>query len=355
MLCSLFYFLLRTLVGLVAPRRTREHDRIELMVLRHELSILRRQVSRPELTRRDRMFLTAVARLLERKRWASFFVTPQTLLRWHRELVARRWTLKSRRRVGRPPLPEATKALVIRMARENPRWGYFRIKGELRMLGVRVGATTIRAILLRSGLGPAPRRTGPSWPEFLRAQAGGIVALDFLTVQTFWLRTLYVLFFVHLETRRLLHVAVTAHPNGEWVTQQARNVAVLDPGLEIRFVVHDRDSKFTASFDHVFRAAGAEVIETPLRAPKANACAERLVRTLRQEVLDWVLIFSRRHLERVLRTYVVHYDRHRPHRSLGLEAPMRAAPVVQRTVPPTRIKRRSLLGGLVHEYHAAAV
>jgi hypothetical protein len=190
--------------------------------------------------------------------------------------------------VGRPPLDRGLVELVLRLGRENPRRGCVRIQGELRKLGIRVGATTVRSILRRSGLGPAPRREGLSWAEFLRAQANGIIACDFFTVETAWLRTLYVLFWIELGSRRVHLAGVTANPDCAWVTQQARNLAVEEQLSEMRFLIHDRDAKFCRSFDTVIRSEHVQVIETPLRAPKANAVAERWVRSVRNECLDHV-------------------------------------------------------------------
>ena len=167
---------------------------VELLVLRHELGILRRQISRPRLRRRDRMFLAAASRLLKRSSWKSFLVTPQTLLRWHRELVRRKWTYRPTTRPGRPPTASDVRDLIVRLAKENPRWGYRRIQGEIGKLGLHISATSIRTILRAGGLEPAPRRAAPSWREFLKAQAKGILACDFFTVETAWLRTLYVFF-----------------------------------------------------------------------------------------------------------------------------------------------------------------
>jgi transposase InsO family protein len=339
-------------VRVLAPRRTRSD--LEVVVLRHEIAILRRQVSRPELKRRDRIFLTALARLLPRTSWGAFFVTPQTLLRWHRELVARHWTFRNERRPGRPPLPEATRTLVVGLARENPRWGYVRIQGELRKLGVRVGATTIKRILRGAGLDPAPRRLGPTWGEFLRSQASGVLACDFFTVSTIRLKTLYVLAFIHIERRRVVIAASTAHPNEAWVRQQARNIGISDPDLRIQFVVHDRDSKFSSGFDHIFSAQRAEVIRTPFRAPRANAFAERWVRTVRNDCLDHTLIWGRQHLDHVLGEYVRHYNGERPHRSLELQPPVSRARRRLGSRRSTCVRRRDLLGGLLHEYYVAA-
>jgi hypothetical protein len=204
-------------------------------------------------------------------------------------------------------------------------------------------------------LGPAPRRSGPSWAEFLRAQAEGIVACDFFTVETAWLRTLYVLFWIELGTRRVHLAGVTANPDGAWVTQQARNLAIEEQLGNVRYLIHDRDSKFSGPFDSVFASEGVRVIETPVRAPKANAFAERWVRTARRECLDHVLVIGRRHLERTLREYLAHYNAERPHRALELAAPV-GLPREARGSPPTldNIRRTDVLGGLIHEYHAAA-
>ncbi len=281
-------------------------------------------------------------------------VTPDTLVRWHRRLLAGAWTYPHRR-PGRPPLDEQLQQLIVRLARENPRWGYQRIKGELLGLDVRVSATAIRTVLRRHGIDPAPRRAGSTWRAFLRQQAAGIVACDFFTVDTVWLRRLYVL--VELDTRRVHLAGVTANPDGAWVTQQARNLllGLGEPGRRIRFLLRDRDAKFCRSFDDVFRSEGAEVLLAPVRAPKANAYAERWVGTVPANCLDWLLIVGRGHLERVLRVCVKHYNEHRPHRALGLQAPDRLAGVVAvGGEQQGRVRRRDLLGGLLHEYQQAA-
>jgi putative transposase len=246
---------------------------LEILVLRQQLRVLRRKTGRPRFTAGDRVLLAAASRVLPRQRWASFLVTPQTLLRWHRSLVRRKWTYGKERTPGRPPIDPQTVALILRMARENGRWGCVRICGELRKLGIRVGATTIRTLLRRHGLGPAPRRTGPSWTQFLKAQAEGIVACDMFTVETIRLKTLYVLFFIHLSSRRVVLAGVTANPDSAWVTQQARNGAMDldDQDLAVRFLLRDHDAKFTRSFDDVFGSAGGQVLRTPIRAPRANA------------------------------------------------------------------------------------
>ena len=231
---------------------------LEILVLRQQLRVLRRKTGRPRFTALDRVLLAAASRAIPRDRWASFLVTPQTLLRWHRELVRRKWTYRNRRKPGRPLIDPEVAALILRMARENPRWGCVRIAGEFRKLGIRVGATTIRTLLRRHGFGPAPRRFGPTWTQFLRAQAAAIVACDFFTVETIRLQTLYVLFFIELSTRRVIVAGVTANPSSAWVTQQARNVAMDldDRARPVRFLLRDHDAKFTSRFDEVFHTPG---------------------------------------------------------------------------------------------------
>jgi len=282
-LFSLLYAVLRRWLRLAGGRPGDRALEIENAVLRHQLAVLRRGVKRPRLTRIDRMVMTAASRLQPRDRWSSFLVTPQTLLRWHRELVRRKWTYRGRRGPGRPPINSELQDLVIGMGRENPRWGCVRIQGELRKLGIRLGATTIRSILRRAGVGPAPRRDGPTWTEFLRSQAESIWACDFFTVETAWLRTLYVLFFIELGSRRVRLAGVTAHPDSGWVTQQARNLAVGGHLDNVRYLVRDRDSKFAMSFDDVLATEDVATIRTPVRSPRANAVAERFVRTVRAE------------------------------------------------------------------------
>jgi putative transposase len=283
MLTSLLYFLVRRLIG--ARGRPQDERDIELLVLRHQVKVLQRQVKRPRLTRLDRVLLAAASRALTRRSWSSFVVRPETLLRWHRELVRRKWTHKRTGRPGRPPIEPDVRDLIIRLGRENPRWGYQRIRGELRKLEIRLSATTVRTILRRHGLDPAPRRSGPTWAEFLRAQASWILATDFFTVETIGLKTIYVLFFIELSTRRVRLAGVTAQPDSAWVTQQARNLAIDERLADVRFLVRDRDAKFSGPFDAVLRSEGVRVIRTPIRAPRANAFAERFVRTVRRECL----------------------------------------------------------------------
>ena len=323
---------------------------VELMVLRHQLSVLGRQVPRPRFDDADRAVLTGLSQVLPRSAWQVFMVRPETLLRWHRRLVARRWTYPSRR-PGRPPRTEGLVGVVVGMAGENPTWGYRRIQGELLMLGHRLAPSTVWEILRRHGLQPAPRRRGLTWSEFLRAQAQGILACDFFTVDTVWLSRLYVLIFIEHRTRRVHLGAITAHPTGNWVTQRARELS--ESCGQFRFLLRDRDAKFTTSFDEVFRAQDTQIIRTAIRAPRANAICERVIGTLRRECCDRLLVFGRSHLQLVLTEYLDHYNQHRPHRALGQHPPGGLAPDLYTNGAATVI-RRDRLGGLIHEYRRAA-
>lgn len=352
----MLYLLLRRILQLVVLfGRGDGAKELEIVVLRHQVAVLRRQVSRPDLNDGDRILLAALSRLLARSTWSSFLVSPSTLLRWHRRLVTRTWTYP-RRRPGRPPTRKEIREVVLRLARENPSWGYVRISGELARAGVRVPPGTVRDILKRAGLGPAPRRDGPTWGQFLKAQAAGIIACDLFQVDTVFLKRIYVLFFVEHATR-VVHVAgATASPTGAWVAQQARNL-VMDLGEQaeqMKFLIRDRDAKFTALFDEVFASLGVRVIRTPVRVPQANAIAERWIGTVRRECTDRILIYNERHLRRVLRAYQRHYNGHRPHRARDLRPPdLSSAPLVP-DGPQTRLQRRRVVDGLINEYRAAA-
>ena len=230
--------------------------------------------------------------------------------------------------------------------------------GECRNLGVRVSATSVRRILRRHGLGPAPRRTGPTWAQFLRAQARGLLATDFLTVETVGLTRLYVRLVVEVQQRYVHVLGITAHPTGAWVVQQARNLlmGLEEHGHRLRYLIRDRDAKFTGAFDAVFGTAGVEVVKIAPRSPRANAYAERWVRTVRAECRDWTLVWNRRQLYRVLSEYLRHYNTIRPHRSLGLQPPQPASrlTLVEPGSAASRVQRVDVLGGLIHEYRRAA-
>jgi transposase InsO family protein len=338
----------------VLRARSDNSKEIEILVLRHQLAVLRRQTRRPRLSWADRALFAALTRLLPTPRRLGLLVTPATILRWHRQLIARRWVTQPVR-PGRPAIPAGLRALVIRLATENPTWGYRRIHGELAGLGYRIGASTVWTMLHSAGIDPSTRRAGPSWTEFLRAQAHAILACDLFHLDTIRLHRLYAFFVIEHATRRVHILGVTAHPTGAWLTQQARNLLMDldDAGRRFRFLIRDRDTKLAAAFDAVFAAADIRIIKTPVRAPRANAIAERFVGSVRRELLDRTLILNQRHAAAVLTEYAEHYNSHRPHRMLGQAAPLR--PLPQPTTRDTNtVRRHDRLGGLLHEYQQVA-
>jgi putative transposase len=358
MALSFFYRSFCRVLQLIRLTCRKETDlAIEIVMLRHEVAVLRRQVHRPALHPVDRAVLAGLWRLLLRLRQGRFFVQPATLLRWHRDLVAKRWTYPHRR-PGRPSLPTGTISLVLLLAAENPAWGYRRIHGELATMGITIARSSVWAILKRHGIDPSPRRSGPTWSQFLHAQAKGLIACDFFSVDTVLLRRLYVLFFIEHDTRVVRIAGVTAKPAADWVTQGARNICMelADHATAVMFLVRDRDTKFTASFDAVFAAENIRIIKTPVRAPRANAIAERFVGTIRRECLDRILVLGRRHLEVVLAEYVEHYNGHRPHRSLSQRSPSNgtASPAPIGDADRVHLHRVDVLGGLIHEYRLVA-
>ena len=359
MIFSVVYLLTYRLLGglMVLARREASKD-AELLVLRHENVVLRRQVSRVRYQPADRLWLAALSRLIPRRRWGEVFaVAPATLLAWHRRLVTRKWDYTSWRRPGRPCTAAAIRKLVIRMATDNPAWGHRRVQGELARLGHPIAGSTVWQILHDAGIDPAPRRSGPTWKQFLTAQARGILAVDFVHVDTVLLRRLYALIVIEHGTRRVHLAGITANPDGGWTAQAARNF-LMDLGqraASVKFLIRDRAGQFTGSFDAVFTAEGARILTSPPQAPRANAICERMIGTLRREVFDRLLIVDEHHLRRVLTEYLLHYNTARPHRSLGQLAPAQAP-----TRPPEinlaehRIRRKQVLGGVTHEYQIAA-
>jgi putative transposase len=352
-LIRLVYLLTLRLFGwLVLLARSDTSKDVEILVLRHEVAILRRQVTGPKPDWADRAVIAALTRLLPRCLRLHRIVTPATLLAWHQRLIKNTWTYPST--PGRPPVPQEIRELVRRLARQNPRWGHRRIQGELLGLGHRLGAGTIRRILAAAGLAPAPRGASLTWRQFLASQASGILACDFLHVDTVFLKRLYIFFVMEIETRRVHILGVTANPTGAWTAQQARNL-LMDLGERagpFKFLIRDRDSKFRAAFDEVFLGNGMRIIKTPVRSPRANSFAERYVGTLRRECLDHLLIYGERHLLQILGEYSRHYNMHRPHQSREQRPPLHEP---GQTIDMTaRIKRRQVVNGLINEYSRAA-
>ncbi|MFD8383054.1 integrase core domain-containing protein [Streptomyces sp. NPDC059679] len=361
MIVSLLYQVTRRLLAVPTVLLRRDTSKeAELLVLRHENAVLRRQLQgQVRYEPADRLWFVSLFSLIPRRRWAKVFpIAPSTLLAWHRRLVALRWDFSRRRRgPGRPPTQAAVKDLVLRLACENSRWGHRRIQGELARLGHPIAASTVWQILHTAGIDPAPRRTGPTWREFLSTQATGLIACDFLHIDTISLQRLYALVFLEHRTRRLHIAGVTAHPTAAWATQQARNLAT-DLGIRmdsLRFLIRDRDSKYTEAFDAVFQAEDIEIIKTPVRAPKANAHCERVIGTLRREVLDHILILGEGHARQVLAVHQRHYNAHRPHRArcqLPPQAHGQPPPILESA--SRRVLRTRILGGVINEYRYAA-
>jgi putative transposase len=343
-------------------RAERDKD-VEILLLRQQLRILqRRQPRAPHSSHCEKLTLVVLMGKLTqltttpRARLAQVVLLfkPDTMLKWHRELVRRKWKFAKKAPLGRPPISPELEALILRLAKENPRWGYGKIEGELGKLGYDIGRSTIRDLLKRKRVPPAPERCkrGSTWHTFLTHYKGEIIACDFFTVETAWLKTLYVLFFIELGSRRVHLAGCTTNPTSAWVTQQARHLSwkIQDGDVPIRFVIHDRDTKFTMTFDTVFRSEDVTIIRTPVRAPNANAFAERWVRSVREECLDRIVILGEEHLRRVLTAYVEYYNHARPHQGIAQQCPVRLE-----TMPRAgRIERRDILGGLIYDYRRAA-
>ena len=351
----LLYLISIRLCGwLVLLARSSASKDAELLVLRHEVTVLRRTNPRPRLDWADRAVLAALIRLLPGRLRAHRLITPGTVLRWHRRLVARKWTCPHR--TGRPPVSAEIAALIERLATENNGWGYKRIQGELLKLGHRVSASTIRRVLRALKIPPAPQRnTDTTWRKFLRTQAATMLATDFFHVDcAVTLQRLYCLFVMEVASRYVHILGITANPDGAWTVQQIRNLLMDlgDRAVSFRFLVRDRAGQFTGSFNAVLADAGIEAVKIPPRSPRANCYAERFVLTARTEVTDRMLILGERHLRTIMAQYAAHYNGRRPHRGRQLRPPRPDHPVAD--LSRKRIQRRPVLGGLVNEYERAA-
>ncbi len=334
---------------------------LEILLLRRQLAIMERRLEKPmRLSRSEKLILAILAVKLKAKTGMSIkalgevirIVQPQTVIKWHRELVRRKWTFRHEHAGGRPRLDPAIEALVVRLAGESD-WGYGKIQGELLKLGFKLSRETVANILRRQGLPPAlKRQPSLTWRHLMSHYKDQLLACDFFTSETLFLKTVYVLVFIELGTRRVYFAGCTAHPNNGWVTQQARQMMweLEAQGKHIHALIHDNDRKFTSAFDTVFSAESIHVIHTPLRAPNANASMEHWVRSVREECLDKVLILNETHLRRVMREYINYYNTARPHQGLNQQIPIAQFP------PDTNgtISRRNVLGGIIHDYYRKA-
>jgi putative transposase len=344
-------------------RKSHREKDLEILLLRRQLAIVDRARDKPlRVARAEKLTLVVLAMHLKPaagwpvKRLGEVLrlFQPETVFKWHRELVRRKWTYQQQRRSGgRPRTSEDVESLIVRLARDNRDWGNGRIQGELAKLGYDISDETIGHILRRHGIPPAPQRgSSPSWRHLMTHYKDQILACDFFTVETFFLHTLYVFFFIEVGSRRVHLAGCTDHPTSAWVAQQARQIVWELDGRTppMHFLIHDNDAKFTEAFDTIFQAERVHVIHTPVRAPNANAFAERWIRTVRAECLDKLLIFRAAHLRRALREYVAYYNAARPHQGLAQQTPMpRIAPIADGPV-----RCRAVLGGIQHDYYRDA-
>ncbi|MFE2719549.1 integrase core domain-containing protein [Streptomyces mirabilis] len=345
------------------PMSDRDKD-TEILALRHQITVLERQLGGEKVwfSPSDRAFLAALLHRLpsEVLRRIRLMVRPDTVLRWHRDLVARSHAARSRlKRPGRPRTVPSVRLLVLRLARENSNWGYRRIHGELLVLGVRVAASTVWEILQEAGIDPAPERATSTWADFLRSQADALLACDFLETITLSGARLYVFTVIEHASRRIRVLGATAHPTASWVTQAAKNLVMdlEDAGCRARFLIRDRDGKFPALFDTVLNDAGIGVVLSGVRMPRMNSIMERWVQTCRRELLDRTLIWNQQHLLHVLREFEDFYNSHRPHQGIANARPLHPLPMPianLEQITHLDIRRRQRLGGILHEYQHAA-
>ena len=345
------------------PMNDRDKD-IEILALRHQINVLQRQLgaARPRFEPADRALLAVLLAPVPRAtlRRLRLIIRSDTVLRWHRDLVRRHHAERSRRKhPGRPRTVASIRRLVLRLVRENPAWGYWRIHGELAILGIKAGASTVWQILKDAGIEPAPDRAATTWSTFLRSQAEAILACDFFETATLAGQRQYVLAMIEHATRRIRILGATAHPTAAWVTQAARNLVMdlQDVGATAKYLIRDRDTKFPALFDEVLADARIAVVLSGIRMPRMNSIMERWVRTCRRELLNRTLIWNHIHLLHALREFECHYNEHRPHRALRQAAPSRPKPepiTEQAQILHLDIRRRDRLGGILHEYEHAA-
>ncbi|MEU1569086.1 integrase core domain-containing protein [Streptomyces mirabilis] len=363
MLLRLAYLAVTNTFSLIRllPMSEREKE-IEILALRHQLTVLQRQATKPAFTPDDRFLLAGLLHHLpvEKLRRLLLLVRPDTILRWHRDLLKQRHAATCvRRRRGRPRTVRSIRALVLRLAKENPNWGYRRVHGELAALGIGVAASTVWEIFKEHGIDPAPQRDHSTWAAFLRGQAEAILACDFFEIRTLTGARLYVFAVIEHATRRIRVLGATAHPTAAWVVQSGRNLVMdlEDARARAKFMIRDRDSKFTTAFDAVLADAGIEVVLSGVRMPRMNSIMERWVQTCPRELLDRTLIWNERHLLHALREFEQFYNGHRPHRTLGQAAPLRALP--EPVIDPEQImrldvRRHDRLGGVLHKYRHVA-
>jgi putative transposase len=362
MFWSIVALVFSVLLDLFHLRGLSNHEKdLEILILRHQLDILERKRTQPiKISKAEKLTLAVLTNKLKivSNRPASQLrnflriLQPETVLKWHRELVRRKWTQDHPNKGGRPKINAGLEALIVRLAEENPRWGYGKIEGELIKLGIKLSQTTIRNVLNRNGIVPSPVRFGSiGWRQLMKHYKEQIIACDFFTVETFWLKTLYAFFFIEPGSRRVHLAGITANPDSAWVTQQARQLVwhLEEGNANLRFLIHDRDSKFTNAFDNVFKSMGSRVIHTPLQAPDANAHAERCVRTVREECLDHLLTMNQTHLKRVLDSYISYYETSRPHQGLDQQTPIPREPVPY----SGQVRKREVLGGIINDYYCA--
>jgi putative transposase len=339
-------------------RRSESEKDLEILLLRHQLAILeRKQTKVVRASRADRLILAVLAiklkdrtrRTIKELREVIRIIQPETVLNWHRELVRRKWTQRASKHPGRPRTPMAIEELVLRLASEND-WGNGKIQGELLKLGHKLSEETIANILKRRGVPPLPERTPSlSWQKLMSHYKHQLLACDFFTVETLFLQTIYVLFFIEVGSRRVHFAGCTSHSKSKWVTQQARQLMwdLEDAEPSLRFLIRDRDTKFTDPFDTIFRSEGIDVICTPIRAPNANAYAERWIRTVREECLDKLLIINQAHLQRIMREFITYHNTARPHQGICQQIP------IPKSMPDTDgpLRCRHVLGGIIHDYY----